>query len=95
MLFRARVGQRQRIADHGVRRHVALEPRRRVGVQRADKRTRSGRPHDRIFSPVHRQQPDDGLPRHDGRPPKGTPPRPKTYRLALSPLRPYGELLIQ
>jgi adenine specific DNA methylase Mod len=31
---------------------------------------------------------DDGLPRNDGRPPKRTPPRPKTNRLALSPLPP-------
>ena len=29
VLFRGRIGQRQRIADHGIRRHVALEPRRR------------------------------------------------------------------
>ena len=75
VLFRGRFGQRQRIADHGVRRHVALEPRRRADLQRTDKRTRPGRPHDRELSPVHRQQPDDGLSRHDGRPPKGTPPR--------------------
>ena len=27
VLFRGRIGQRQRIADHGVRRHMALEPR--------------------------------------------------------------------
>ena len=88
VLFRGRIGQRQRIADHGIRRHLALKPRRRADIQRTDKRTRPGRTDDRIFSPVHRLQPDDGLSRHDGRPPKGTPPRPKTDRLALSPLRP-------
>ena len=75
VLFRGRIGQRQRIADHGVRRHVALEPRRRASLQRADKRTRSGRADDRELSPTSRHQPDDGLSRHDGRPPKGTPPR--------------------
>ena len=75
--IRGRIGERQRIADHGVRGHAfrALEPRRRAGVQRTDKRTRSGRSHDRIVQSVYRQQPDDGLPRHDGRPPKAIPPR--------------------
>ena len=95
VLFRGRIGQRQRIADHGVRRHVALEPASRGNLSRTDKRTRSGRPHDRELSPVHRQQPDDGLSRNDGCPPKGTPPRPKADRLALSPLRPDRESLFE
>ena len=78
---------------------MALEPRRRADIQRTDKRTRSGRPNDRELSLVHRQQPDDGLSRNDGRPPKGTPPRPKTNRLALSPLRPdrpalFGDFVV-
>ena len=88
VLFRGRIGRQGRIADHGVRRHMALEPRRRASLQRTDKRTRSGRPHDRILSSVHRQQPDDGLSRHDGRPPERASPCPKADRLALSPLRP-------
>ncbi len=47
VLFRGRIGHGQRIADHGVRRHVALAHRRHSGdLQRACKRTRPGRSFD-------------------------------------------------
>ena len=58
VLFRGRIGRRQRIADNGVRGHVALEPPGRGNLSRADKRTGPGRSNDRIVPPLRRQQPD-------------------------------------
>ena len=67
----------------------------RADVSRTDPGRRRGRPHDRGLSQLYRKQPDDGLSRNDGRPPKRTPPRSKTNRQPLSPLRPDRESLFR
>ena len=56
-------------------------------ISRTHSRRRQGFRNAPSLLRFHRQQPDDGLSRNDGRPPKGTPPRPQTDRQPLSPLR--------
>ena len=76
------------LADHSVRGHMGVEPRRRARLPGSCRAGGMGVERDAGVSQVPRQQRHDGVSRHDGSAPSGVEACAQGDRLDLSALRP-------